>query len=178
MVDDDLKESLKGGGDSSSSGSSSSDSGSTSGGGTQSKDAETFHLEDDAKMDASQGKMFRRAESMAEDSELNFDSRSGESKGSFIKRQVAEVKELHESMVKHTEEHISEGEEEMFTLVLQAVYYNFVHNRRGIAQTLEEDFGMSPKQAYKKTNEICHKAGEKETLEEIVDIGFQHLMGL
>lgn len=181
MVDiDDLKDAKKSGGKKkkkkkkSSSSSSSSKSGDDPDVG--SKDG-TFELGDDEILDPSDTSMSQQSKDWAEEhGELNYDRQGSESLQQFMKRQKAEVEELHENIRKRAKQNNESFEQ--FTLIMHTLLLNFAQNRVGIAKTIENQFGKSESEALRLTNKICQKAGEEKFMENMVQDITKNLLEL
>lgn len=143
----------------SSSGSSSGDFGNQSG---------TFSLDEEDQVDPSGKTVSKTSKQWANDgADFNFDAEAGEDIKSYANRQVKEVEELHENMREMANKHMDNFDE--FTLYFHALYLNFAQNRVGIAETIENQFGKSSKEAVQMADKICQRAGEKEMMNEMVN---------
>lgn len=162
---DDILDRMKGGGKKKSESSSSSSSSETSRDSPGS--AEPYSLSDEEKMMPEDVDLHDASENIAGGAELNYGKGTSSLSG-YKKRQISEVKELHEDMFRTAKQH---GDAvDTFILVLQAMIMSYAQNRVGIAMTIMSEFGKSKKEALKITNQICRKAGEPQTFEKIVSM--------
>lgn len=175
---DKIRERMGGGGsdgDSDKDGGSSSSSRSKKSGSSKGGSADAFSLTEDQKTSPDDVEIDDASENLASGAELNYDVAT-DSLSKYKKRQVQEVRELHEEMKEVAKEHSHDIS--YFTLVFHAMMMNFAQNRVGIAQTIQTNFGKSEREATKIAGQICRKAGEKEVFSEVADILTKEMMDL
>lgn len=100
--------------------------------------------------------------------ELNFDKGSSKGLKNYIKAQEKEAKEFYKNMAEMGVEIASDGAQK-FTLAHHAMILNMAHNRAGMKEILEDEFGKSEKEAMKIVNEICRNAGEYRAFREVMN---------
>lgn len=177
MVDiDKLKEKKdgSGGGNKKSSKSSNSDSSPSTvntadskGGGSTSGSGEPYSMDTDEMVDASDKEVGKVAKEWAnEGGDLNYDSGTGGGFSQYASKQTQEIQELHENVYEMSSNNMENFDE--FTLYFHALFLNLSRNRVKVAETIQNEFGMSKRESIEKTNKICNKAGEKEMIEKLL----------
>ncbi len=137
----------------------------------------TFSLDEDDQVDPSGKTVSKTSKQWANDgADFNYDAEAGEGFDAYAERQVKEVEELHENMREMANKHMDNFDE--FTLYFHALFLNFAQNRVGIAETIENQFGVDRKKAVKMADEICQKAGEKEMMNGLVNDMTENLADL
>jgi len=129
--------------------------------------AETFSLDEEAKMDTDETEVAEMSKEIANQGELDYETRPAESLQAYMKRQVKECEELYDSMLEAVKKN-SENYEEL-AIYMHAVYINFGQNRVGITKNIMDEYGKSKPEALKYTRKICMKAGEKEAYEDMIN---------
>lgn len=157
---------------SSSSSSSNSSSSSSSGSGSETT-ADAFSMDDEAMMDPDESSINKQSEVMANNGELNYEGKES-GYGAYKKRQIKEVKELHDD-IKETAKDNGDTIPE-FTVVMHAALMNLAQNRVGIANVIRNEYGKTKSQSRREANEICQRAGEKEMFEEMTQYLTKKLM--
>lgn len=87
---------------------------------------------------------------------------------SYIQKQEKETRDFYKNMAEMGKEIADEGAQK-FTLAHHAMILNMAHNRAGIKEILEDEFGKSQKEAIQITNRICKNAGEYKAFVEIMN---------
>jgi len=176
MVSDDVLEDVKGGGDSSSSSDSSKR-------GRSSKQeqsraasntvADTYSPDGDEYLDPDDVDINARSEGLADLDKSEFAS-DGEGLAEYKKKQVRECKEFFQDVEDTAREY---GDSiPTFTMVFHAMVMNYSQMRAGITEVLMEEYNMEKKDAVKHANQITRKAGEDESVRDIINFLTQKII--
>lgn len=129
--------------------------------------ADTYSPDGDEYLEPDNVEINSRSEGLADMDKGEFAS-DGEGLSKYKKKQVQECREFFDDM-EDTAKEYSESIP-MFTMVFHSMTMNYSQLRAGIAETLIEEYNMEKKQAIKHTNQITRKAGEEESMKNIINI--------
>lgn len=134
----------------------------------QTSDADPYSQDPDGMIDPEGKEVGRVAQEWADEgADLNHHAGTSGSLGQYEQKQIKEVKELHDNIYEMSTDNMGDFNE--FTLYFHALFINLARNRVGVAEALQEHFGMGKKESVNKAEEISKKAGENEMINKLLN---------